>query len=146
MDAYRWRELQQVWKMSPLTASKNMSIVKAFFEFALTNEWIERDPARMMKNPRLRAGGDHRTRERLPFTDEELKRIERLWKRPLLRRATGMTAPRNRHDCQLSFQVDRPGSGVGDSSRAARAASATDEVFEFGASQPLRLNGGNHAG
>lgn len=69
------REFRQSWKVSPLTASKDMSIVKAFFEFAVTNEWIERNPARLVKNPRLRAGDDPRNRERLPFTDEELARM-----------------------------------------------------------------------
>jgi hypothetical protein len=48
------REFRQAWKVSPMTASKNMSIVKAFFEFALTNEWIDRNPARLVKNPRAR--------------------------------------------------------------------------------------------
>ena len=37
------REFRQSWGVSPVTAEKNMSIVKAFFEFALSNEWIARN-------------------------------------------------------------------------------------------------------
>jgi integrase len=73
-----------------------MSIVKAFFEFALTNEWIERNPARLVKNPRVRAGDDHRTRERLPFTDEELKRMFDACKNDYGKRP--LTWSRDRHD------------------------------------------------
>jgi integrase len=69
------REFRQSWGVSPVTASKNLSIVKAFFEFALSNEWIIRNPARLVKNPRGRAGDDSHSNERLPFSDEELKRM-----------------------------------------------------------------------
>lgn len=69
------REFRQSWSVSPVTGGKNMSIVKAFFEFALSNEWITRNPARLVKNPRPRIGDDPRIKERSPFSDEELKRM-----------------------------------------------------------------------
>lgn len=69
------REFRQSWTVSPVTAVKNMSIVKAFFEFALSNEWITRNPARLVKNPRGRAAAESRSKERLPFSDDELKRM-----------------------------------------------------------------------
>ena len=69
------REFRQSWQVSPVTAAKNMSTVKAFFEFAVSNEWIVRNPARLVKNPRGRAGADSRSKERLPFSDEELKQM-----------------------------------------------------------------------
>jgi integrase/recombinase XerD len=69
------REFRQSWNVSLVTAGKNMSIVKAFFEFALANEWVSRNPARLVKNLRGRAGDDPRMQERSPFSDEELKRI-----------------------------------------------------------------------
>jgi len=69
------REFRQSWKVSPVTAGKDMSIVKAFFEFALINEWISRNPARLVKNPRGRAGDNPRSKERTPFSDAELKRM-----------------------------------------------------------------------
>lgn len=52
-----------------------MSSVKAFFEFALSNEWIDRNPARLVRNPRSRANADPRNEERIPFSDDELKRM-----------------------------------------------------------------------
>ncbi len=69
------REFRTSWGVSHATASKNMSSVKAFFEFALSNEWIDRNPARLVRNPRSRANADPRNEERIPFSDEELKRM-----------------------------------------------------------------------
>jgi integrase len=69
------REFRSAWRVSPTTAAKNLSIVKSFFEFALSNEWIARNPARLVKNPRGRAGADTRNEQRNPFRDEELKRM-----------------------------------------------------------------------
>ena len=69
------REFRQSWGVSPVTSAKNMSVVKAFFEFVLSNEWITRNPARLVKNPRGRVGDNPRTQERIPFSDEELKRM-----------------------------------------------------------------------
>jgi integrase len=65
------REFRASWAVSPLTASKNMTVVKSFFEFGLVNEWISRNPARLVKDVRTQAD----TRERIPFSDEELKRM-----------------------------------------------------------------------
>ena len=45
------REFRAIWTVSPQTAAKNMSTVKSFFEFCLSNEWIARNPARLVKNP-----------------------------------------------------------------------------------------------
>jgi integrase/recombinase XerD len=69
------REFRQSWQVSPVTSAKSMSTVKAFFEFVLSNEWITRNPVRLVKNPRGRVGDNPRTKERIPFTDEELKRM-----------------------------------------------------------------------
>lgn len=69
------REFRQSWEVSPITAAKNMSVVKAFFEFVLSNEWINRNPARLVKNPRGRSSLESRAKERLPFSDTELKRM-----------------------------------------------------------------------
>src|SRR5205807_1352737 len=66
------REFRSTWPVSPVTAAKNMSNLKAFFEFAVSNEWIARNPARLVKNPRGRASSDARHQERCPFSDEEL--------------------------------------------------------------------------
>jgi site-specific recombinase XerC len=60
------REFRTSWGVSPATATKNMSSVKAFFEFALSNEWIGRNPARLVRSPRSRANADPRNEERIP--------------------------------------------------------------------------------
>jgi hypothetical protein len=67
------REFRASWAVSPLTASKNMTVVRSFFEFALVNEWIMRNPARLVKEKRGRE--DVARKERLPFTDDDLKRM-----------------------------------------------------------------------
>jgi integrase len=69
------REFRSSWQVSSATSAKNMSTVKSFFEFALSNEWISRNPARLVKNPRGRASTDARNEDRTPFSDDELKRM-----------------------------------------------------------------------
>jgi integrase len=65
------REFRGEWQVSVFTASKNMAAVKSFFEFCLVNEWIGRNPARLVKN--LRGQAD--PKKRIPFSDAELKRM-----------------------------------------------------------------------
>jgi site-specific recombinase XerD len=37
-----------------------MSVVRSFFEFCLCNEWIARNPGKLVKNPKGKAGADGR--------------------------------------------------------------------------------------
>jgi integrase len=67
------REFRISWGVSPLTATKNMTVVKSFFEFVVHNEWITRNPARLVKE--VRGRGDGSDKERIPFSDDELKRM-----------------------------------------------------------------------
>jgi integrase len=69
------REFRDSWGVGPQTSVKTMSSVKAFFEFAVSNEWLERNPARLVKNSRGRDAADQRSDQKLPFTDDELKRM-----------------------------------------------------------------------
>ena len=69
------REFRSSWSVSPQTATKNMSIVKAFFELCLSNEWITRNPARHVRKQRGREAADRRGEQKLPFSDEELRRM-----------------------------------------------------------------------
>ena len=67
------REFRTSWAVSPGTAVRHMAMLKPFFEWCLNNEWITRNPARLVKNPK---GRDvNREEQKLPFTDEELKRM-----------------------------------------------------------------------
>jgi integrase len=69
------REFRSSWSVRPQTAAKNMSTIKAFFEFCLSNEWIERNPARLIRNPRGRDAADRRNEQKLPFSDDELRKM-----------------------------------------------------------------------
>ena len=70
------REFRASWSVSPQTAAKNMSTVKSFFEFCVSNEWIPKNPAKLVKNQRGRDAADRRNEQKLPFTDAELQKID----------------------------------------------------------------------
>lgn len=69
------REFRSSWPVSPQTACRRMSMLRAFFEFCVSNEWIDRNFARLVKNPKSRDAGDRRNEQKLPFTDDEIKRM-----------------------------------------------------------------------
>jgi hypothetical protein len=69
------REMRTAWSVAPQTAAKNMSTVKAFFEYCVANDWIEKNPARLVKNQRSRDAADRRAEQKLPFSEDELKRM-----------------------------------------------------------------------
>jgi integrase len=67
------REFRTSWAINPRTGARRMAMLKPFFEYCLGNEWVARNPAKPVKNPK---GREMETAEqRLPFTDEELKRM-----------------------------------------------------------------------
>jgi site-specific recombinase XerD len=63
------RSFQTTWKDGATYATKNLERMRAFFEFALEAQWIERNPVNSLKRPKAT---DAPT---LPFTDEEMTRI-----------------------------------------------------------------------
>jgi integrase len=69
------REFRSSWNVSAQTAPRRMSMVRAFFEYCHSNEWIDRNPARLVKNPRSRDASDRRGEQKLPFSDDEIKRM-----------------------------------------------------------------------
>jgi len=69
------RDFRSSWSISPQTAQRRMSMLKAFFEYCLSNEWVERNAARLIKNPKGRDAGDRRNEQKLPFTDDDIKRM-----------------------------------------------------------------------
>ena len=67
------RDFRTSWAINPRTGARRMAMLKPFFEYCVSNEWITRNPARAVKNPK---GRDmEKAAQRLPFTDEELKRM-----------------------------------------------------------------------
>jgi integrase len=69
------REFRSSWAVSPQTAPRRMSMLRAFFEYCLANERTDRNPARLVENPKSCDAGDRRGEQKLPFSDEEIKRM-----------------------------------------------------------------------
>lgn len=73
------RKLREGWKLAPITSQKRLEIVRKFFQFCVDSEWIDRNPAKLVKtNP---AKFD----PTLPFSDEEMEKI--LWAAESIREA-----------------------------------------------------------
>jgi site-specific recombinase XerD len=70
------RNFRTSWGVSPLTAAKNMSTIRSFFDFCMVNYRgiFTVNPAKLVKNPKTRET-DRRKEQKLPFSDEELKRM-----------------------------------------------------------------------
>ena len=69
------REFRASWGVGPGTSAKDLSTVKSFFEFCVSNDWLPKNPARLVKNQRGRDAGDRRNEQKLPFTDDELQKM-----------------------------------------------------------------------
>jgi integrase len=67
------REFRTSWAINPRTGARRMAMLKPFFEYCVSNEWIVRNPAKAVKNPKGREMES--AEQRLPFTDEELKKM-----------------------------------------------------------------------
>ena len=69
------REFRASWGVGPGTSAKDLSTVKSFFEFCVANDWLPKNPARLVKNQRGRDAGDRRNEQKLPFSDSELQKM-----------------------------------------------------------------------
>jgi len=63
------REFVATWKDGPLTQVKNLERLRAIFRFACDAGWIDSNPAKPLKLPRVNR------RPTMPFTREEMDRI-----------------------------------------------------------------------
>ena len=68
-DVETLRRFRNTWRVRNLTALKKLEYLRAFLRFAQENEWIQANPARKIKNPKVT---QHPT---MPFTREEVIRI-----------------------------------------------------------------------
>jgi site-specific recombinase XerD len=66
VSAYR-----ESWDLSPVTSSKKLERLRTFFRFCVDRGWIENNPARLLKAPKVRQ------KPTLPFSPEEWEKI--LW-------------------------------------------------------------------
>ena len=69
------RACRDTWGVAVRTANNYMAIVRALFGFCMANEWITRDPCKLVKNPKGKAAADGSGEQKLPFTDAELQRM-----------------------------------------------------------------------
>jgi integrase/recombinase XerD len=69
IDQSALREFRVEWKDGPLSSSKKLERLRAFFRFVQEGKWIEDNPAVKLKAPK------HLQRPTLPFTQEEMIRI-----------------------------------------------------------------------
>lgn len=69
------RQFRSTWPVSPQTAVRRMAMMKPFFEYCVSNKWIKENPARGIKNPKGRDMSDRANEQKLPFTDDEIKKM-----------------------------------------------------------------------
>jgi len=69
LDLPTLSEFRARWHESPLTRSKKLERLRSFFRFAQESNWIDENPARKLKGPKVSL------RPTLPFTREEMIRI-----------------------------------------------------------------------
>ncbi len=69
------RQFRSTWPVSAPTAVRRMAMMKPFFEYCVSNQWITRNPARMVKNPKGRDVTDGRNEQKLPFSDDEIQKM-----------------------------------------------------------------------
>jgi integrase len=67
------RQFRSTWPVSPQTAVRRMAMLKPFFEYCVSNKWIQSNPARAVKNPKGREMTHNE--QKFPFSDEEIKRM-----------------------------------------------------------------------
>ena len=65
-DIRRYRES---WDLAPITSSKKLERLRTFFKFAHDSGWIERNPAKQVRMPKVKHDPT------LPYSDEDWKNI-----------------------------------------------------------------------
>jgi integrase/recombinase XerD len=60
---------RQSWKFGPTTATNTINRIRAFFNFCVKREWIEKNPGKHLTIPKVD------TIDRKPFDQDELKKI-----------------------------------------------------------------------
>jgi integrase/recombinase XerD len=70
LNAEALRDFRDSWQLGPRTALKKLERVKAFFRFAVENNWITLNPAKIVRGP-----ANIRDTHKLPFEPTEMERI-----------------------------------------------------------------------
>jgi integrase len=69
------RQFRSTWAISPQTAVRRMAMLKPFFEYCVSNKWIQSNPARSVNNPKGREMSSRTNEQKQPFSDEEIKKM-----------------------------------------------------------------------
>lgn len=72
------RRIKEGWKLAPITAQKRLERVRKFFQFCVDSEWLDRNPAKLVKLPPAKY------MPTMPFTDAEMEKI--LWAAEFIRK------------------------------------------------------------
>jgi len=63
------RALRESWKLSSVTMGKRLELLRAFFSFCVNSEWIEKNPAKMVRAPQANQVPT------MPFSKDEFEKI-----------------------------------------------------------------------
>jgi integrase/recombinase XerD len=69
VDSDTLRDFRATWKLSPGTALKHLERLRSFFRFCVDSGWIQKNPAKSIKAPKVKI------QPRLPFTEREVQLI-----------------------------------------------------------------------
>jgi integrase len=69
IDVDLCRRFRDGWKLGARTVSKELERLRAFFKFAVENDWITKNPAKAIKAPQVK------TPPRIPFSEQEVQDI-----------------------------------------------------------------------
>jgi integrase len=69
------RQFRSTWAISPQTAVRRMAMLKPFFEYCVSNKWVQSNPARSVNNPKGREMSSQTNEQKQPFTDDEIKKM-----------------------------------------------------------------------
>lgn len=76
LDVQALRDFRDSWKVGPRTALKKIERVRAFFRFAVDNDWIEKNTAKLVRGP-----ANIKDVQKHPFEPDEMERILRACER-----------------------------------------------------------------
>jgi integrase/recombinase XerD len=65
------RKIRERWKLASITSQKRLEMVRKFFEFCVDSEWLDRNPAKLVRTVTPKYDPT------LPFTEAEMEKI--LW-------------------------------------------------------------------
>lgn len=76
------RKLREAWKLAPITSQKRLEMVRKFFGFCVDSEWLDRNPAKLVRMPPAKYDPT------MPYSDSEMEKI--LWAAESIREAHPM--------------------------------------------------------